>query len=114
MLMIQCSYLQLYGGVYNLIQNGLPKIGIEVTMVDIFDLEKVRQSLKSKFWEFSMCLKTTFCFFEGNTRLVWFEACSNPLNMVVDLKATLAAVKEFNGEIIVAIDNTFLSPWIVV
>ena len=54
------SYLQLYGGVYNLIQNGLPKIGIEVTMVDIFDLEKVRQSLKSKFWEFSMCLKTTF------------------------------------------------------
>ena len=54
------SYLQLYGGVYNLIQNGLPKIGIEVTMVDIFDLEKVRQSLKSKFWEFSMCLKTAF------------------------------------------------------
>ena len=39
--------LQLYGGVYNLIQNGLPKIGIEVTMVDIFDLEALQKSLKS-------------------------------------------------------------------
>ena len=44
--------LQLYGGVYNLIQNGLPKIGIEVTMVDIFDLESLRNSLKSENFEF--------------------------------------------------------------
>ena len=52
--------------------------------------------------------------FVGNTKLVWFEVCSNPLNMVVDLKATLQTVKEFNSEIMVGIDNTFLSPWIVV
>ena len=52
--------------------------------------------------------------FVGNTKLVWFEVCSNPLNMVVDLKATIQTVKEFNSEITVGIDNTFLSPWIVV
>ena len=34
--------------------------------------------------------------------------------MVSTLEATIKAVKEFNAEIIVGIDNTFLSPWILV
>ena len=34
--------------------------------------------------------------------------------MVSTLEATIKAVKEFNAEIIVGIDNTFLSPYILV
>ena len=87
---------QLYGGVYNLIRSGLPRIGIDVTMVDIFQLDSLRSSLTSQ------------------TKLVWLEVCTNPHVKVVDLEATIRTVKAFNPEIIVGIDNTFLSPWTVV
>ena len=59
--------LQLYGGVYNLFRSGLPRMGIDVTMVDIFDLNDLKKCLRSQ------------------TKLVWLEACTNPLVMLVDL-----------------------------
>ena len=90
------TYLQLYGGVYNLFRSGLPRIGIDITMVDIFDLDNLKKCLRPQ------------------TKLVWLEACTNPLVMLADLEATIKAVKEFNADIIVGIDNTFLSPWILV
>lgn len=86
---------QLYGGVYNLFRSGLPRMGIDITMVDIFDLNDLKKCLRSQ------------------TKLVWLEACTNPLVMLADLEATIKAVKEFNAEIIVGIDNTFLSPYIL-
>ena len=88
--------MQLYGGVYNLFRSGLPRMGIDVTMVDIFDTNNLKKCLRPQ------------------TKLVWLEACTNPLVMLADLEATIKAVKEFNAEIIVGIDNTFLSPWILV
>jgi len=48
------------------------------------------------------------------TKLVWLEACSNPLLDVIDLKAVKEAVKAKNPNAIIAIDNTVLSPYIVV
>ena len=71
-------------------------MGIDVTMVDIFDMNNLKNCLRPQ------------------TKLVWLEACTNPLVMLVDIEATIKAVKEFNAEIIVGIDNTFLSPWILV
>lgn len=71
-------------------------MGIDITMVDIFDLQLLQTSLRAQ------------------TKLVWLEVCTNPKLMVVDLEATIKAVKGFNADIIVAIDNTFLSPYIVV
>ena len=59
--------LQLYGGVYNLFRSGLPRMGIDVTMVDIFDLNDLKKCLRSQ------------------TKLVWLEACTNPLVMLADL-----------------------------
>ena len=41
---------------------------------------------------------------EGWKEIKWFST----------LEATIKAVKEFNAEIIVGIDNTFLSPYILV
>lgn len=65
-------------------------------MVDFFDLTSLRSSLGQ------------------NTKLVWLEVCSNPHNMVLDIKAVVSVVKDFNKDIIVGVDNTFLSPWVLV
>jgi cystathionine gamma-synthase len=66
-------------------------------MVNVFDVAGgLRSSLKS------------------NTKLVWLEVCTNPLIMVADLEAVIKAVKDFNPDIVVGIDNTFLSPYILV
>uniref|UniRef100_A0A915DKP1 cystathionine gamma-lyase n=1 Tax=Ditylenchus dipsaci TaxID=166011 RepID=A0A915DKP1_9BILA len=45
-----------------------------------------------------------------NTKLVWFESPSNPLLKIVDIEEVVKIVKQFNQEIIVVIDNTFMSP----
>ena len=42
-------------------------MGIDVTMVDIFDLNDLKKCLRSQ------------------TKLVWLEACTNPLVMLADL-----------------------------
>ena len=42
------------------------------------------------------------------------DGTSEGNQMVSTLEATIKAVKEFNAEIIVGIDNTFLSPYILV
>lgn len=44
-------------------------------------------------------------------KMVWFESPSNPLLKVVDVAAVVAAAKKFNSEIIVVVDNTFMSPY---
>ncbi len=42
------------------------------------------------------------------------EICSNPLIKIADLAVVVKAVKGFNKDIIVGVDNTFLSPYIIV
>ena len=88
-----CCSLQLYGGSFNLIRNGLPPIGIDVTMVDMFDMNQIQEALKP------------------NTKLVWFEVCTNPHCMVADVAQIVKLIKGYNSNIIVGTDNTFLSPW---
>ena len=46
-----------------------------------------------------------------NTKLVWFEAMSNPLLRVYDIKTVCEIVHNFNKDIVVAVDNTFLTPY---
>ena len=48
------------------------------------------------------------------TRLVFFETCSNPLCDIVDVKKVVEAVRGFNKKIIIGIDNTFMTPYILV
>jgi O-acetylhomoserine/O-acetylserine sulfhydrylase-like pyridoxal-dependent enzyme len=40
--------------------------------------------------------------------------CSNPLLRITDLEKVVEVVKGFNKDIMIAIDNTFLTPFIVV
>jgi O-acetylhomoserine/O-acetylserine sulfhydrylase-like pyridoxal-dependent enzyme len=46
-----------------------------------------------------------------NTKLVWFEAMSNPLLRISDIETIATIVHDYNKDIIVAVDNTFLSPY---
>lgn len=80
----------LYGATYQLIKDDLPRRGIAVTMVDPTDLEAWRGAIRPE------------------TRLLYLESPTNPINRVVDLRAVakLAAAHE----IPVMIDNTFATP----
>ncbi|KAH7698460.1 cystathionine gamma-lyase, partial [Aphelenchoides avenae] len=46
-----------------------------------------------------------------NTRIVWFETPANPTLEVIDIAATVDAVKRFNKHIRVVVDNTFMTPY---
>uniref|UniRef100_A0A158PCG3 cystathionine gamma-lyase n=1 Tax=Angiostrongylus cantonensis TaxID=6313 RepID=A0A158PCG3_ANGCA len=54
------------------------------------------------------CLEEAF---KSNTKMVWFETPSNPLLKVVDIAAVVHCVKRVNSNILVVVDNTFMSPY---
>ena len=43
--------------------------------------------------------------------MVWLETPTNPLLKVIDIQGVVQAVKEKNPEIIVIVDNTFLTSY---
>ncbi len=47
-------------------------------------------------------------------RLVWLESCSNPTLQTVDVAKMSSAIKSSNPDAIFAVDNTVLSPYIMV
>jgi len=82
----------IYGGTYRACTTLLKDHGIEVTFVDTQNLEEIRANIKN------------------NTKGLYLETPSNPLLKITDLKGAISIAKEF--EIIVMVDNTFLSPYI--
>ncbi|AAS52343.1 AEL341Wp [Eremothecium gossypii ATCC 10895] len=47
-----------------------------------------------------------------NTRLVWIESPTNPTLQVTDIQQVADTVKALNEDIILVVDNTFLSPYL--
>ncbi len=45
------------------------------------------------------------------TKLVWLETPSNPMMKSVDIQAVADAVHDYNPDILVAVDNTFYTPY---
>lgn len=83
-----------YGGSQRYFRKvSVEKHGIEFTMADLTDLDAFKAA------------------FRPNTKMVWFESPSNPLLKVVDIKSVVQIAKEFNKEILVVVDNTFMSPY---
>lgn len=41
--------------------------------------------------------------------MIWLETPTNPLLKVIDIEAVTQAVKQINSEILVIVDNTFLT-----
>ncbi|HEY9886165.1 MAG TPA: PLP-dependent transferase, partial [Vampirovibrionales bacterium] len=89
--LITCK--EIYGGSHRLFAHIAPRMGIEVSFLeDLNNLEALKQTIKS------------------NTRLIWLETPSNPLLKITDIAAVSKTVKAINPNIIVAADNTFMSP----
>jgi cystathionine beta-lyase/cystathionine gamma-synthase len=80
----------LYGGTYRLFTRVLERYGLRFTYVDMTDLEAVRASI------------------EPSTKLFWVETPTNPLLKLVDIRSIVAMRK---GGQIVAVDNTFATPY---
>jgi cystathionine beta-lyase/cystathionine gamma-synthase len=80
----------LYGGTYRLFTRVLQRYGLEFTYVDMSDLDAVRAAIRP------------------NTKLFWIETPTNPLLKLIDI----AGISSFRtGEQIVAVDNTFATPY---
>ncbi len=102
---ITCAILQLcragdhlitsvttYGGTYAFLKNYLPRFNIEVSFVNITDLQSVRKAVRP------------------NTKMIYTESITNPLLEVSDIPS-LAAIAHENGFLLM-VDNTF-SPMII-
>ncbi|XP_065218436.1 cystathionine gamma-lyase-like [Planococcus citri] len=84
---------QVYGGTYRYFSEVVGKSGISVSFIDVNDFEKIDQVL------------------DQNTKLIWLENPTNPLMKVIDIRAIARYVKSKNPDIIVVVDNTFLTPY---
>uniref|UniRef100_A0A0N4ZJZ5 cystathionine gamma-lyase n=1 Tax=Parastrongyloides trichosuri TaxID=131310 RepID=A0A0N4ZJZ5_PARTI len=66
---------------------------IEVSSIDMTDVNNVSKELIP------------------NTKMVWLETPSNPHLVVIDINAVVTLVKNYNPDIIVVVDSTFLTPY---
>ncbi len=82
----------LYGGTYRLFTRLFSKYNLEFTFIAIEEFEHLQSHLKD------------------NTKLIWLETPTNPLMKLVDIESVVKQVE--NKNILVAVDNTFATPYI--
>lgn len=81
------SSLTTYGGTFAFLKNYLPKFNIQVTFVDITDLDSVKNAI------------------QPNTRLIYTETMTNPMLQISDIPALAKLANEHSIKLVV--DNTF-------
>ena len=86
------SSVTCYGGTYAFLKNYLPKFKIDVTFVNITDLDAVKAAIRP------------------NTRMIYTETMTNPMLQISDIPALATIANESNIKLMV--DNTF-TPLIV-
>lgn len=84
------STIDCYGGTFRALEHAKAAYGLEVTYLELADLEAVAKA------------------FKANTRMVWIETPSNPLLRLTNIRA-VAELARSHGALTV-VDNTFLSP----
>jgi cystathionine beta-lyase len=84
----------LYGGTYRMFTRLFEKYGLEFTYLDIDSGENILKEITEK------------------TKLVWLETPTNPLMKIADIEAICTVVKEVNSAILIAVDNTFATPYL--
>ncbi|RCS54375.1 PLP-dependent transferase [Bremerella cremea] len=80
----------IYGGTYRLLHKITQKNGVEVTLADSTDLEKLEEAIRP------------------NTKLMWVESPGNPLMSITDLAACAEIAKKHG--ILLGVDSTFATP----
>ena len=86
------SAATLYGGTYNQFAYSLPRLGIEVTLVDPRDPENFRRAIRP------------------NTKILYGETLGNPLINVFPFEEVAKIGQEFGIPLV--IDNTFATPYL--
>lgn len=81
-----------YGGTNRLFTKVAPNYGIEVALINMIDPTAVAQAITPR------------------TKMVWIETPTNPTLMLADIKAIADIVHGISKDIILVVDNTFMSP----
>ncbi|MDT7830869.1 cystathionine gamma-synthase [Flavobacteriaceae bacterium S356] len=84
----------LYGGSYRMFTRMFQKYGLKFQFVDMNSVENVGRVVSK------------------NTKLVWLETPTNPLMKIADIEEISKTVKSTNPNILVAVDNTFATPYL--
>lgn len=87
------SMNDIYGGSHRYFRLIASQAGIQTTFLDVNDFKAMEEAIKE------------------NTKIVWMESPTNPLLRMVDIKAAVEIVKKKRKDIVVVVDNTFLSPY---
>jgi len=82
----------LYGGTYRIFKKIFEKFGIVFHFVGMQGTDAVRKQINSR------------------TKLIWVETPTNPMMNIIDIKAIAALT--VNTEILLAVDNTFATPYL--
>lgn len=82
----------LYGGTYRMFTRLYEKYDLKFQFINFDDVSKIEDYLSER------------------TRLIWLETPTNPLMKLVDIRAVADLVK--GRDIMVAVDNTFATPYI--
>jgi cystathionine beta-lyase/cystathionine gamma-synthase len=85
------SSRDIYGGTYNFLHEDLDRYGMSVTFTSPTDLKAIESAIQE------------------NTKVLYFEALTNPLLKIVPIEQLVALGKKHNLRVI--IDNTFLTPY---
>jgi cystathionine beta-lyase len=84
----------LYGGTYRMFTKIFQKYGLKFSFVDMNDISNVTNAINEK------------------TKLIWVETPTNPLMKIADIKEITTAVNAVNTAILIAVDNTFATPYL--
>ncbi len=82
----------LYGGSIRMFRHVFEKFGIKFHFIDLSNADNISHYINE------------------NTKLLWLETPSNPLMRIIDISACTKLAKNHN--ILVAVDNTFASPYL--
>lgn len=82
-----------YGGTNRYFQRVAAQFGVEISFADCTKPEMLKAALKN------------------NTKMVWIETPTNPTMKVVDIRACSDLIHEHDKNIIVVVDNTFMSAY---
>ncbi len=85
---------QIYGGTTNLVGQRFAEIGIDVTLVDVQDLDAWRAAIRP------------------STRAFFTESIGNPTGVVADLRA-IAAIAHDEARVPLIVDNTLATPYLL-
>ncbi|PHS04271.1 MAG: cystathionine beta-lyase [Kordia sp.] len=85
------SSRDIYGGTYNFLYEDLDKFGMSVTFASPTNIKEIEAAIQE------------------NTKVLYFEALTNPLLKITPIKELVTLGKKHNLRVI--IDNTFLTPF---